>query len=134
MAALQQRKLTQALLTSATVIELKAGVLHLTVSAPSIAKRVMDPANVGPLRAALKSVLGVDWGIRCEAATADGPPVARPNLSLVPNPPPDADEEAPDGYDARAVDPKTSEYVVRDPEEAAIELLTQQLGAKRLDT
>lgn len=134
LAAVQRRKrVTQAMLLSATVVDLKNGVLHLTLNAPSMAKRVMEPANVSVLREALKEVLGVDWGVRCDAPT-DGPATPpRPSLSLVPNPPAD-DDDAPDGYDARAVDNSTQTHEVRDPEEVAIDLLTRQLGARRLDS
>ena len=52
---------------------------------------------------------------------------------MVPDPPPDTDD-TPDGYDVRVVDDTPREQAaVGDPEVTAIELLTQQLGARRLD-
>lgn len=134
LAAVQKRKrVTQAMLQSATVVDLKANVLHLSMAAPSMARRVMEPANVTVLRDALKEVLGVDWAVRCETS-GDGAAAAKPNLSLVPNPPAAADDDSSDDYDVSSSDPITSKFVPGDPEVVAIELLTQQLGAKRLES
>jgi DNA polymerase-3 subunit gamma/tau len=148
----RHRRTTQILLASATVASVSGGALNLTMPAAGMARRVVEPANSDLLRAALKEVLGVDWVIRCEASDGQGGPAqgsARsgpsgasggpggsrgsqprgPVSDLVP--PPD-EEEIPDdyGYD---VDPSAPRAAVRDPEEMAIELLTSQLGAKRLD-
>lgn len=137
----RHRRTTQILLASATVAAVGGGALHLTMPAAGMARRVVEPANADLLRAALKEVLGVDWVIRCEAAdggaaagrgvarTGPGGPQPRgPVSDLVP--PPD-EEEIPDD-DGEDID-RTAPRVVRDPEDVAIELLTAQLGAKRLE-
>ncbi|WP_090481888.1 DNA polymerase III subunit gamma and tau [Nakamurella panacisegetis] len=142
----RHRRTTQILLASATVASVSGGALNLTMPAAGMARRVVEPANADLLRAALKEVLGVDWAIRCEAADGGSPAgngrgapssvgpqrggqSKGPVSDLVP--PPDEDDIPDDyGYD---VDPSAPKAVVRDPEEMAIELLTTQLGAKRLD-
>ena len=150
LAAVQRhRRTTQILLASATVVAVEAGALHLTMPAPGMARRVVEPANADLLRAALTEVLGVNWVIRCEAAEPqsgsapsgsvpggrsplpqNGP---RPGQGWGPDPvPPPDEEEIPDDY-GDDVDPSAQRQPVRDPEELAIELLTSQLGAKRLD-
>ncbi len=150
LAAVQRhRRTTQILLASATVVAVEAGALHLTMPAPGMARRVVEPANADLLRAALTEVLGVNWAIRCEAAEPpsgsapsgsvpggrsplpqNGP---RPGQGWGPDPvPPPDEEEIPDDY-GDDVDPSAQRQPVRDPEELAIELLTSQLGAKRLD-
>ncbi len=132
LAAVQRRKkVTQAMLVSATVVDLRDRTLILALPA-HMAKRIMEPANRALLHDALREVLGVDWEIRSEVA-GDPAAIARATLSLVPSSSRESEDGAPDGYDSRAPDPRTGDYVVRDPEEAAIELLTQQLGAKRID-
>jgi DNA polymerase III subunit gamma/tau len=99
-------------------------------SAP-LAKRIVEQRNSDILREALKDALGVDWKIRCEAGTA-APPAAAPepeSIAVPPPPPRDDDEEdmlAEAGND-------TSETPRRDPEEAALELLQNELGARRID-
>ncbi len=137
----RHRRTTQILLASATVASVSGGALHLTMPAAGMARRVVEPANADLLRAALKEVLGVDWAIRCEAA--DGgegtgapqrPAPRRANAGKGPvsdlDPPPD-EEDIPDDY-GDELDP-AARLAVRDPEEMAIELLTSQLGAKRLE-
>lgn len=132
--AVQRRKrVTQALLSSAVVTDLTDNVLHLTVTPPAMARRVMEAGNVSVLREAIQEVLSVEWAIRCDSPN-DAPPHRRPALTVVPDPPPDNDD-TPDDYDVRVVDDTPREkVVVGDPEVTAIELLTQQLGARRLDS
>lgn len=153
LAAVQRsRRTTQILLASATVVSVGGGALHLTMPAAGMARRVVEPANADLLRAALKEVLGVDWVIRCQAADGSGAgpgghgpdgiapgssgPAApsngpRPRGPLTDLVPPPEEEEIPDDY-GEEIDPALPR-VVRDPEEMAIELLTSQLGAKRLE-
>jgi DNA polymerase-3 subunit gamma/tau len=150
LAAVQrQRRTTQILLESATVIAVDAGVLHVAMPSAGMARRVVEPANSDLLRAALKELLGVDWTIRCEAAgssgadsagtaprgSTGGPPSASLGRGAVPDPPPPPPEapedDIPDDY-GEPLDPAARESV-RDPEEIAIALLSAELGARRLD-
>ena len=150
LAAVQRhRRTTQILLESATIIGVEQGVLRLAMPSAGMARRVVEPANADLLRAALREVLGVAWTVRCEAAdgAATGGPVRgsgssrRPDAREVdrgPDPsssemsPPPEDDDIPDDY-GEPIDPSAPPPVVRDPEEAAIELLTAELGVKRLD-
>jgi DNA polymerase-3 subunit gamma/tau len=89
----------------------------------------VEQRNSDAIREALKDALGVDWKIRCEAGAAA--PAARPEPeSAAPSPPQRNDDEedmlAEAGND-------TSEVTRRDPEEAALELLQNELGARRID-
>ncbi len=68
----RQRRTTQILLESATVVGVDAGVLQVAMPSAGMARRVLEPANSDLLRAALKELLGVDWTIRCEAVGAGG--------------------------------------------------------------
>ncbi len=154
MAAVKRHKrTTQAILDSATVLSVDAGVLQIAMPSAVMARRAMESTNSDVLRAALKEVLGVDWIIRCQAAGAgsapvDGPPrgatggppsaspARRGETAPIPAPPPPdvepPDEEIPDDYD-EPLDPSAAAVVVRDPEEIAIALLSTELGARRLD-
>jgi DNA polymerase-3 subunit gamma/tau len=154
MAAVKRHKrTTQAILDSATVLNVDAGVLNIAMPSAVMARRAMESTNSDVLRAALKEVLGVDWIIRCQAAGAgstpvDGPPrgatggppsaspARRGETAPIPAPPPPdiepPDEEIPDDYD-EPLDPSAAAVVVRDPEEIAIALLSTELGARRLD-
>jgi len=145
----RHRRTTQILLESATIIGVEQGVLRLAMPSAGMARRVVEPANSDLLRAALREVLGVVWTVRCEAVdgTAPSGPVGtsgssrRPDArdaerggdpSTSPTPPPPEDDDIPEDY-GEPIDPSLPPPVVRDPEEAAIELLTAELGAKRLD-
>ena len=146
-----QRRTTQILLESATVLGVEGGVLQVAMPSAGMARRVLEPANADLLRAALKGILGVDWTIRCEAAAsapAGGPPrgssggpasptmgaVAKAEPLLAAPPPPDDDipDDIPDDY-GEPPDPMAVAEAVRDPEEIAIALLSAELGARRLD-
>jgi DNA polymerase-3 subunit gamma/tau len=71
----------------------------------------------------------VDWKIRCEAGTAA--PQAAPEPESVAPPPPQRDNDEEDMLAEAGND--TSEAPRRDPEEAALELLQNELGARRID-
>ena len=136
------------LLELATVAGVSAGTLQLTMTSAGLARRVMEPANAEMLRAALKDVLGADLMIKCGTADQAAAPSARPapaarqeaprrqpasGPSDIPPPPePDPYDDIPDDYDSEP-DPSAPPPQVRDPEQVAIELLTEQLGARRLE-
>ncbi|AZI57112.1 DNA polymerase III subunit gamma and tau [Nakamurella antarctica] len=131
LAAVQKRRrTTQILLEGTTVIDVKNRVLYLTMPSPGMARRVVESANAELLREALREVMNVDWTIRCDAA-GDAPP-SRPATSSMSNQTESAaraeEDDTPDDYDASRPDP-AGRSAPRDPEEVAIELLTQHLGA-----
>ena len=137
----EKRRTTQAMLDSATVAELSGDTLILSVPNPALARRIMEPGNVEVLRAALQDKLGVSWRIRCAGPPGPpGPPGATPTPTgptpsggvLPPSAPDDEEDDIPDDFGVPP-DPDRPVLVVRDPEEVAIELLTAQLGARRLE-
>ena len=142
----RQRRTTQAILEAATVIGVENGQLQIAMPSAVMARRVLEPNNSDILRAALKEILGVNWTIRCEAvgATAEpasGPPRGStggpPSAAMAstgaadPLPPPPPEDDIPDDY-GEPVDPKAVADV-RDPEQTAIALLSEQLGARPLE-
>ncbi len=97
-------------------------------SAP-LAKRLVEQRNSDVIREALKDALGVDWKIRCEAGPAA--PAEAPEPESVVLSPPQRDDDEEDMLAEAGND--TSEAPRRDPEEAALELLQNELGARRID-
>jgi DNA polymerase-3 subunit gamma/tau len=157
----RQRRTTQILLEQATVSTLSGRTLRLAMPTTGLARKVEEAGNADVLRAALREILGVDWTIRCETGADGGasadpgrrpePAAAstasrdsgtgrgtitasarRPAPPAAPAPagPPDEDD-IPDDYDD--LDPGRSGGAVIDPEQAAIELLAAELGARPLD-
>jgi DNA polymerase-3 subunit gamma/tau len=117
----RRRRTAQVLLASATVAELKDGVLLLTMPSPGLVRRAAESGNVEPLREALREVLGVDWSVRSAVAGSDGAPSSS-GPEDVPEPPPDDEDLT-----------QETPPPVHDPEAIAVDLLTRQVGARRLD-
>jgi len=169
-AARSQSRSIEAMLVNATVRAVQGDTLVLGIGAPSLARRLSESRNADIVSAALHSVLGVRWQVRCEsgdapAAPAAGrgnaprrseppsrpqqaPPPARAQRQAparrtpapddgVPLPPEPPDDDAPPEDDEEAMLAEAavpvSDAERRDPEEAAIELLTTQLGAKAIE-
>ncbi|TQM36347.1 DNA polymerase III tau subunit [Pseudonocardia cypriaca] len=169
-AARAQSRSIEAMLVNATVRAVQGDTLVLGIGAPSLARRLSESRNADIVAAALHTVLGVRWQVRCEsgeapAAPAAGrsapprradppsrpqhtPPPARAQQSPparraptpddgVPLPPEPPDEDAPPEDDEEAMLAEAavpvSDAERRDPEEAAIELLTSQLGARAIE-
>jgi DNA polymerase III subunit gamma/tau len=142
----RQRRTTQILLESATVVGVESGVLQLAMPHAGTARRVLEPDNADVLRGALKQILGVDWTIRCDAGGAAGSAGSSPRESPTgpssagrstiqasdPLPPPPPEDDIPDDY-GDDPGPEALAATVRDPEEVAIALLSAELGARRLD-
>jgi DNA polymerase-3 subunit gamma/tau len=125
----QRSRTTEVMLAGAIVRAVEGDTLVLSHESAPLAKRLVEQRNSDVIRDALKDALGVDWKIRCEAGSAPQADLSEP-ASVAPSPPqPDNDEEdmlAEAGND-------TSEAPRRDPEEAALELLQNELGARRID-
>ncbi|TQK29313.1 DNA polymerase III subunits gamma/tau [Arthrobacter sp. SLBN-53] len=119
-------KPVNAMLADAIVRAVDGDILVLSHRAPPLAKRLNEQRNVEVIREALKDALGVNWQIRCvpdtgEPVPSDTEPAARPD--------PAAEEERM----LAEASADTSEVVRRDPEEVAIELLQNELGARRIE-
>ncbi|GAC1396452.1 MAG: DNA polymerase III subunits gamma/tau [Mycobacterium sp.] len=125
----QRSRTTEVMLAGAIVRAVEGDTLVISHESAPLAKRLVEQRNSDVIREALKDALGVDWKIRCEAGGAAGPapapddPIA-PALSKR-----DDDEE---DMLAEAGN-ETSETPRRDPEEAALELLQNELGARPID-
>jgi DNA polymerase-3 subunit gamma/tau len=115
----QRSKAINAMLSDAVVRALDGEMLILSHPAVTLAKRLDEQRNADVIREALKDVLGVEWKVRCELAAA-----------VEASPAKDSDE---DSMLAEASRESAPEEPRRDPEEAALELLQNELGARRID-
>jgi DNA polymerase III subunit gamma/tau len=116
------------MLAGATVRAVEGDTLVLSHESAPLAKRIVEQRNSDVIREALKDVLGVDWKIRCDMGGSQ--PAAAPHETEAPPAPARDDEE--ESMLAEASN-DTSEAPRRDPEEAALELLQNELGARRID-
>jgi DNA polymerase III subunit gamma/tau len=138
------------MLAGATVRAVEGSTLVLSHDSAPLAKRLSEQRNADVIAEALKDALGVDWRVRCEAGAAspaaEAPvapprPVERPARRLVPPPPPPTDAPADPDTDEQAEEESMlaeagqddTSTPRRDPEEAALELLQNELGARRID-
>jgi len=125
----QRRRTIDVMLAGAIVRAVEADTLVLSHDSAPLAKRIVEQRNSDAIREALKDALGVDWKIRCEAGAAA--PAARPEPESAAPSPPQRDDDEEDMLAEAGND--TSEVTRRDPEEAALELLQNELGARRID-
>ncbi|OHU46646.1 DNA polymerase III subunits gamma/tau [Mycobacteroides chelonae] len=143
---------TEVMLSGATVRAIEGKTLVLSHDSPPLAKRITESRNAEVIREALKDALGVDWEIRCEAGSADaGAPAQAPKVNKAPprvvtrpsRPTPEP-ETAPEP-EPEPTSPEDEEEQMlaeagqgeagprRDPEEVALELLQNELGARKID-
>ena len=131
----QRSRTTEVMLAGATVRAVEDNTLVLTHESAPLAKRLSEQRNSDVIAEALKDALGVDWRVRCEAG-APAPAGANPlpvKEEEAPVPEVDSaqrDEEEHMLAEAGRGDPSAPR---RDPEEAALELLQNELGARRID-
>lgn len=125
----QRSRTTEVMLAGAIVRAVEGDTLVLSHESAPLAKRLVEQRNSDVIRDALKDALGVDWKIRCEAGAAA--PAAAPEPESVAPSPPHRDDDEEDMLAEAGND--TSEAPRRDPEEAALELLQTELGARRID-
>ena len=146
----ERSRTTEVMLAGATVRAVEGNTLVLSHESAPLAKRLSEQRNADVIAEALKDALGVDWRVRCEAGAAspapEAPvapprPVERPSRRMVPPPPPPAEAPADSDIDERAEEESMlaeagqddASTPRRDPEEAALELLQNELGARRID-
>ncbi len=127
----QRSRTTEVMLAGAIVRAVEGDTLVLSHESAPLAKRLVEQRNSDVIRDALKDALGVDWKIRCDVGSAAAATSTPEPESVDPSPPQHDDDEedmlAQAGSD-------TSEVTRRDPEEAALELLQSELGARRIDS
>jgi DNA polymerase III subunit gamma/tau len=157
----EQSRTTQVLLSNATANAVQGSTLVLNLPNAPLARRLGEDRNVELIKTALRTVLGVDWQVRCEHAGGDagipsaqvqpqkqsqrqhqrtrpperpasGRPAAQaPDDSVPPPPEPPVDDD--EAMLAEAAGMSQQHATRRDPEEVALALLAEQLGARRID-
>jgi DNA polymerase-3 subunit gamma/tau len=115
----QRSRTTEVMLAGATVRAVEGDTLVLSHESAPLAKRLCEQRNTDVIAEALKDALGVNWRVRCEQA-GSSPPLAGEASS---------DEDSMLAEAGR----DDSSAPRRDPEEAALELLQNELGARRID-
>lgn len=131
----QRSRTTEVMLAGATVRAVEDNTLVLTHTSAPLAKRLSEQRNADVLAEALKDALGVNWRVRCEAGAPA--PAEVPAFPVREEPPVPDDDSAKRNEDeesmlAEAGRSEPSEPR-RDPEEVALELLQNELGARRID-
>ena len=136
----QRSRTTEVMLAGATVRAVEGDTLVLTHASAPLARRLCEQRNADVIAEALKDALGVSWRVRCEVGT-DAPAAA---AASAPSPArPEAPPDEPAGPDSAQRDEEEhmlaeagrteSSAPRRDPEEVALELLQNELGARRID-
>ncbi|MBW0015447.1 DNA polymerase III subunits gamma/tau [Mycobacterium sp.] len=132
----RRSRTTEVMLAGATVRAVEDNTLVLTHASAPLAKRLSEQRNAEVIAEALKDALGVDWRVRCETGAPE--PAAAP--SPVRHGPPakepaNADSARQDEEEHLLAEAGRGERSEprRDPEEVALELLQNELGARRID-
>ncbi len=127
----QRSRTTEVMLAGAIVRAVEGDTLVLSHESAPLAKRLTEQRNADVIREALKDAIGVDWKIRCEAGPP-GAPAPQPEEPPASSASPQRDGDDEESMLAEAGS-DTSETPRRDPEEAALELLQNELGARRIE-
>ncbi|MGZ8813148.1 MAG: DNA polymerase III subunits gamma/tau [Mycobacterium sp.] len=128
----QRSRTTEVMLAGAIVRAVEGDTLVLSHDSAPLAKRLTEQRNADVIREALKDALGVDWKVRCEAGPPGGSPAPEPEEPAPAFAPPQSDGDDEESMLAEAGS-DTSDTPRRDPEEVALELLQNELGARRID-
>ena len=150
----QRSRTTEVMLAGATVRAVEDNTLVLSHESAPLAKRLSEQRNADVIAEALKDALGVDWRVRCEAGAPNptateqpavparrgerggGSPArgaSRPSSSAEPPADEDPVQRAEEESMLAEAGQDDSTAPRRDPEEAALELLQNELGARRID-
>ncbi|MEK1163268.1 DNA polymerase III subunit gamma/tau, partial [Mycobacterium ulcerans] len=132
----QRSRTTEVMLAAATVRALEDNTLVLTHDSAPLARRLSEQRNADVIAEALRDALGVNWRVRCEVGAAEPAATPTPAKAAAPAADPVAvdsarrEEEESLLAEAGRSDPSEPR---RDPEEVALELLRNELGARRID-
>jgi DNA polymerase-3 subunit gamma/tau len=127
----ERSRTTEVMLSGAIVRVVQDGTLILAHESAPLAKRLSEQRNADVIRDALKDLLGVDWRVRCELGV--GMPAAEAD-AVAPEPESDPVDERRAEEDGMIAEVGRDDAAPRrDPEEAALELLKTELGARRID-
>jgi DNA polymerase III subunit gamma/tau len=145
----ERSRTTEVMLAGAIVRAVEDKTLVLSHESPPLAKRLTESRNADVIRDALKDALGVDWQIRCEVGAPE--PVAAPapratkppprvptrpgRVIPEPEPVPESEPLSPEDEEEQmlAEAGQTETGPRRDPEEVALELLQNELGARKIE-
>ena len=128
----QRSRTTEVMLAGAIVRAVEGRTLVLGHESAPLARRLCEQRNTDVIKEALKDALGVDWQIRCEvSAGGDSVPPVDQTAGHAPRAQEARTEE--DSMLADAAIESASDAPRRDPEEVALELLQNELGARRID-
>ncbi|NDJ89717.1 DNA polymerase III subunits gamma/tau [Mycolicibacter kumamotonensis] len=126
----QRSRTTEVMLAGATVRAVDGNTLVLTHESAPLAKRLCEQRNADVIVEALKDALGVNWRVRCEAGA---PPSETPSPAAPAPVAADVERQADEEAMLAEADAERSDPAPRrDPEEAALELLQSELGARRI--
>jgi DNA polymerase-3 subunit gamma/tau len=123
----QRSRTTEVMLAGAFVRAVEGNTLVLGHDSAPLAKRLCEQRNTDVIREALKDALGVDWKVRCEAGAPADPPAPIEPVEAARR------YEEEESMLAEAGRDTANDVPRRDPEEAALELLQNELGARRID-
>ena len=150
----ERSRTTEVMLAGAIVRAVDGDTLVLSHESAPLAKRLSEQRNADVIADALKDALGVNWRIRCEAGAAPAPapgaepapgaaptraPAEPPRRSAQPTQPTQptqpVEQARDDDEESMLAEAGTSDPQAprRDPEEVALELLQNELGARRID-
>jgi DNA polymerase-3 subunit gamma/tau len=132
----QRSRTTEVMLAGATVRAVEDNTLVLTHASAPLARRLSEQRNADVIAEALKDALGVNWRVRCETGAAEPAAAAPPPVVAPPaDEPADTDLAQRDDEEHMLAEAGRSDPSEprRDPEEAALELLQNELGARRID-
>ena len=140
----QRSRTTEVMLAGATVLAIEDNTLVLTHNSAPLAKRLSEQRNADVIAEALKDALGVNWRVRCEAGASEPAAGAAPPSGAASPPSPKPEAPAPEEDSAQQDDDEEEHMLAeagrsdpqaprRDPEELALELLQNELGARRID-
>ena len=126
----ERSRTTEVMLAGAVVRAVEDNTLVLAHESAPLARRLSDQRNTEVIQEALKDALGVDWRVRCDVGAGENTDDARPGEPEAVHDTAARIEE--DGMIAEAGEDDVTTR--RDPEEAALELLQSELGARRIDS
>ncbi|KAA1249328.1 DNA polymerase III subunits gamma/tau [Mycobacterium simiae] len=129
----QRSRTTEVMLAGATVRALEDNTLVLTHDSAPLARRLCEQRNADVIAEALKDALGVNWRVRCEVGAPE--PVETPAPAQAEELVPQIDSTQHDEEESMLAEAGHSDQPQRrrDPEEVALELLRNELGARRID-
>ena len=128
----ERSRTIEVMLAGAMVRAVEGDTLILSHDSAPLAKRLGEMHNAEVIREALKDALGVNWRVQFEAGARE--PVAEPEpvREAVPDQA-EAVRAEEDELIAEAVRDDGDPAPRRDPEEAALELLQSELGARKIE-